>query len=109
MSGVYIQGMEMPERCEDCPIEQHDENRYGDEFDHRCGLIYKGYTEEIRMICRHKDCPLVEVPEHGRLIDVDELFKEFERRAWYDNADRDLAEDFLLDAPTVIPASEDGE
>lgn len=36
------------------------------------------------------------------LIDADELFKEFERTAWYDNADRDeIAELILWQMPTV--------
>ena len=43
---------------------------------------------------------------HGRLIDADELFKEMERKGWFDNADRDKAEDLVLDAPTIIPAEE---
>lgn len=46
------------------------------------------------------------VPPHGRLIDADELFKEMERKGWFDNADRDKAEDLVLDAPTIIPAEE---
>ena len=38
----------------------------------------------------------------ARLIDADELFKDFENAKWYDNNDRDLvAEDILMDAPTV--------
>lgn len=37
-----------------------------------------------------------------RLIDADALFKEFERAAWYDNADRDeIAEEILLQMPTI--------
>lgn len=40
-----------------------------------------------------------------RLIDADALFAEFENAKWYDNKDRDLvAEDILLDAPTVDAA-----
>lgn len=54
-------------------------------------------------------CPLIEVPEpHGRLIDADAVFDNLERTGWYNNADRDIAEDLVLDAPTVIPASEEG-
>ena len=37
-----------------------------------------------------------------RLIDADALFKEFERTAWYNNADRDeIAEEILLQMPTI--------
>ena len=37
-----------------------------------------------------------------RPIDADALFKEFERAAWYNNADRDeIAEEILLQMPTL--------
>lgn len=37
-----------------------------------------------------------------RLIDADELFKDFEKSAWFNNADRDdVAEELLLNAPTI--------
>lgn len=36
-----------------------------------------------------------------KLIDMDALFKKFENIGWYDNADRDIAEDIILDFPTV--------
>lgn len=39
------------------------------------------------------------------LIDADELFKELENTPWNDNADRDIAEDLLLDATTIDPES----
>jgi hypothetical protein len=50
-----------------------------------------------------------EVPAHGRLIDADELFKEMERKGWFDNADRDNAEDLVLAAPTIMEAEEASE
>lgn len=39
----------------------------------------------------------------ARTIDGDALYQEFEAMAWYDNADRDLAEDMLLRMPTLTP------
>lgn len=37
-----------------------------------------------------------------RLIEADELFKDFEKSAWFNNADRDdVAEELLLNAPTI--------
>ena len=53
-----------------------------------------------------KELQAVPVPPHGRLINADALFETMERTGWYDNADRDIAEDIVLDAPTVIPADE---
>ncbi len=36
-----------------------------------------------------------------KLIDADKLFAAFEDADWFDNADRDIAEDVLLNAPEV--------
>lgn len=36
-----------------------------------------------------------------RLIDADALWRTFENEPWYDNADRDKAQDLLDEAPTV--------
>ena len=89
---ILIKGMEMPKNCGGCFL--------------RVGQC----SRRIYMENRPSDCPLVEVPEpHGRLIDADAVFDNLERTGWYDNADRDIAEDLVLDAPTVIPASEEAE
>lgn len=42
----------------------------------------------------------------ARTIDGDALYQEFEAMAWYDNADRDLAEDMLLIMPTLTLPNE---
>lgn len=42
----------------------------------------------------------------ARAIDGDALYQEFEAMAWYDNADRDLAEDMLLRMPTLTQPNE---
>lgn len=51
----------------------------------------------------------IKVPDgHGRLIDEDALFEEYENVPWYDNKDRDdVAEEILLNAPTVIPSDKE--
>ena len=36
-----------------------------------------------------------------RLIDADALYEAFERTPWMDNADRDIAEELVDNAPTV--------
>ncbi|MDD4280236.1 MAG: hypothetical protein PHX74_10950 [Candidatus Sumerlaeales bacterium] len=38
-----------------------------------------------------------------RLIDADALYDAFERSPWMDNADRDIAEEVMDNAPTVNP------
>lgn len=36
-----------------------------------------------------------------RLIDADVLWKNVESAGWWDNADRDITEDLIIDAPTI--------
>ena len=51
---VIIKGMEMPKRCGGCPL--------------------RGVCKERMYVeYRPKDCPLTELPPHGRLIDSDKL------------------------------------
>lgn len=62
--------MEMPKSCADCPI--------GDTL--CCSLmpgvpaLWKEYTLAIKTNRRHSDCPLIPVPPHGALMDIDEFF-----------------------------------
>ena len=89
MMGVFIKGMEMPERCGQCFL------RVGD-----C-------KQRMYMEHRPKGCPLVEVKEpHGRLGDLDKLMTEFidsdldhlQRDDW-----REVIQ-IVSDAETVIEA-----
>lgn len=109
MSEIYIPNMEMPKSCfkgafNHCPS-------YAD-----CKALKRfcdnhSYTEIINTIYtgRLEDCPLVEVPIHGRLIDVDKMFSMFERACCTDSlADtiaRDILEGLIKNAPTIIEAS----
>ena len=69
--GVYIKCMEMPKSCAECDAEGHYEDSYGDEYGFFCPFGYKAYTSETRDAKRLDNCPLVEIPPHGRLIDAD--------------------------------------
>lgn len=53
----------------------------------------------------HSDCPLFPVPPHGRLIDADALMDEAYQPGAYGYVDAIQIEN----APTIIPASEEGE
>ena len=104
--GVYIKDMEMPKNCRACRLKMNCDDCEG--FECVCLPLHTqiGYLGDLLTDKRRDDCPLVPVLEpHGRLIDADALFNNLERTGWYDNADRDIAEDLVLDAPTVIPAS----
>lgn len=104
MSGIYIKGMEMPKSCAFC------------RFAGSCGVHNAEEWPDIESIVfndvigidgvRDPDCPLIPVPDHGRLIDANKLFKEMEHEYWFDNADWDKAEDLVIAAPTIIPAEE---
>ena len=84
---IYIKGMEMPTTCGKCKIKN---------------AIKCNKWELVRSVVldRHRDCPLIPVPPHGRLIDEDVLIKTAHNQ-W------PLPIDFLklLElVPTVIPA-----
>ena len=99
--GVYIRGMEMPTACFACKMlyEPYWKCRVHGDANHS--------TE-----CRPTDCPLIEVHEpHGDLIDREELqhiIGQFSLNWEYGQGVSDCW-DALLNAPTVIPASEEGE
>ena len=86
---VYIKGFKMPESCADCYF----------------------FTEDCGGVCvlqRGKGCPLIPVPDHGRLVDATKLReKEFIQKgdAYAVVMSRDIEQ-----APTIIPEDkEDGE
>ena len=74
---VYIRGMEMPKTCYDCHLcEQTDYYaspycRVSDDDDMMC-------INEIRAK-RRDNCPLIPVPDHGGLFDVN----QFEKGCFY--------------------------
>lgn len=118
---VVVQGMDMPAKCCGCDAEQHDESFYGDEFNHVCSFIYKGYTGDIRDRRRLNDCSLRPLPEkHGRLIDENWLKKTMitTLEALRKNPKMDGQEMHLIaafgtlramidDAPTIVEAEGD--
>jgi hypothetical protein len=62
----------------------------------------------------NEDCPLVEVPPHGRLIDADDLMGMIHRAKEDDSEIADVYEDdyrivdeWLSVAPTIIEAEEE--
>lgn len=105
MRGIYIKGMKMPYRCCECKL------KYWDGEEDVCPFV-----GVIASIGRHDDCPLVPVPDHGRLIDADALENVISQNIYdYWNGGEGgyyLAEDAIGDvriAPTIIPASKEDE
>ena len=85
---VYIKGMEMPTRCEDCFCYWHNA-----EFDYAYCIIssvnVRGHGN-----ARLVGCPIIPVPDHGDLIDRDAYKAEMKKRQdncaeWRDNAKAD--------------------
>lgn len=90
MSGVYIKGMEMPKHWRDC--------MFSNGAAQCCLLNMESCGNGI-------PCPLIPVPDHGRLIEAERLKVVFHR-----NVVSGDAFDQLIDiAPTIIPADKEGE
>ena len=70
MSEVLIKGMEMPKACWECPLKVHLFQQLW------CTPSNKVIDREDNTE-REPDCPLVEVPPHGDLVDKDKLMQEF--------------------------------
>ena len=79
---VYIKGFPLPNNCGACP------------------LRLAWCRERIYMVTRPERCPLVPIPEHGRLIDADALMENAQYKGTHDIVNAwDIA-----NAPTIIPA-----
>lgn len=112
---ILIKGMEMPTSCWRCPF-----CLTVDPDTYRCiptGQEFESTFDAIDHIVL--DCPLVEVPPHGDLIDRDALYKSFGASGNCNKCDLDAykcqyyTEHTLMefceridDAPTIIPAEE---
>ena len=104
---VLIKGMKMPKNCHSCPMCLMRFCQAGDRE-----LSEQKTRPNAK---RPEDCPLVEVPPHGRLGDLDKLEKMFADidsapYSCFDGAEpfysaEDAAHIIKL-APTIIPAEE---
>ena len=91
--GVYIKGMKMPKRCFECPM-----YREGYERPNRYCYCAVSSAETRRFMTKQPtDCPLIELPDHGDLIDRDAL-NVTDSWDWIRH-----------DAPVVIPAERSEE
>lgn len=96
--GVYIPGMKMPVKCALCDA------AFPDGVGWSCPLI-KGRPNIDNQKGRRKDCPLVPVPPHGRLGDLDKLADNM-RSATAGMEHRAIIMHEIRRAPTIIPAEE---
>lgn len=91
--GVLIRGMEIPKNCKRCPL------RYTNTGYTFCELT--GENLAIETDKRDDACPLVEVPPHSRLVDIDKMIDDY----WDGNYMR-IGEAELEEIPTIIEAEE---
>lgn len=102
MSGIYIPDMEMPHACFRCEL--CDSDFYW------CKAAKREIENPFADDGVAAFCPLVAVPDHGRLIDADAMQDE-----WYRlNFDRKITDGTLAywnyrlsQMPTIIPADKE--
>ncbi len=100
--GVYIKGMKMPTRCEDCPVCHYMERGTIT----ACGCKATMMIRPIDCNSRPSWCPLVPVPPHGGLIEKNAVFKLIQSMP---SVDKLLPVEFmkaLQEIPTIISAEE---
>ena len=97
MSGVYIKGMAMPTDCIHCRF-----RGFGGIQNEKVVCSFTGRNAFINTVERFDDCPLVPVPDHGRLIDADAL-----KENWFltELGNKVIEVQEIDAAPTIIPAS----
>ena len=101
--GVLIRDMEIPRICDMCGALDD----YGDYPRCRITGEQRGYNFPVREK-RMDNCPLEEIPPHGRLIDADKLMTEV-MDSDLDHLQRDDWREVIQivqDAPTIIDAEE---
>lgn len=109
---IMIKGAKMPDGCVDCPCLNEEHLMF-------CQVTNHSLRDVDVFNERPKDCPIIALPPHGRLIDADKL-KDYFSDAYklvetalhgvayllvsqaYDDLLRDID-----NAPTIIEAEED--
>lgn len=116
---VYIKGMEMPTCCRYCACyhKKYDSGYYDYDLCLASRTIFNdGYDKsENRIVMspfekRLDNCPLIPVPEHGMLCDVDVICKGCRRTAEeFDGIYPDCTYCPIHLAPTIIPEDKEGD
>ena len=104
---VYIKGMEMPHIYYECQFNRNGFCDFIQETEDRICLVDQERNEQ-----RNDNCPLVPVPEHGRLIDADAIVQDLSPTEDddVDNKTKLLLSVFfrvLKAAPTILPADKE--
>ena len=93
MSGVFIKGFSVPNNCGACP------------------LRLAWCRERIYMVERPQRCPLVPVPDHGRLIDADALpnYDKPIGKLMMFGGEYVYTQTAIDQAPTIIPTDKEAD
>ena len=97
---ILIKSMEMPKDCNSCRF-----SGFGGLRNERIVCMFTGSNDYLNQQERFSDCPLVEVPPHGRLIDFNAIPWENQTMT-YDDEWAIKAFD-LEQMPTIIEAEEE--
>ena len=93
---VLVKGMKMPKDCWNCPLLKSEP------------CPHKKHSIAVKYIMnRHEQCPLVEIPPHGDLIDAEEQQRLMQSSDYDTYDDYNRAFDMLDSAPTVIEREQD--
>lgn len=119
MADILIKGAEMPKSCYGCTY--HHWSNFWQKYV-CCSVLREGdpilinekevKSTDVLRSGRSDNCPLFEVPPHGRLIDADEFEKKneyFWHRDFINPKYSDTLEDLVNAAPTIISASEEAK
>lgn len=96
---VLIKGMKMPKHCWQCYF--HDEADVCEMLGLSCMRVW---GEEKTL----PDCPLIELPDHGRLIDADDIMAELGSGEYWWETEHEVP-GLLNEIPTIIPAERSEE
>lgn len=102
---VIVKNMKMPQNCYECRFMESIQRVDGDER-----FICLAFLKEITDLKERLDtCPLIELPDHGRLIDADKVIAEAKSGLYWWETEQQIP-GILEEIPTVIPAerSEEG-
>ena len=102
--------MEMPESCYYCPL-MYGSWGYSPPHKARCVITGKDMPIDERGVQHNQSCPIVPVPPHGRLGDLDALkakaIERSEKRGEMVNVLDPVINAYdIATAPTIIPAEE---
>lgn len=108
--GVYIKGMEMPKKCAECRFfawKQVVGNHCTVDDKITFHAILHGFDVNFE---RNGNCPLIEIPSHGRLIDRDALTNRvgsYMPIKWTYEYGSVVSLNDIEHAPTIIPADKE--